>query len=148
MRSDNMRMRFKQRSAFALGAFTAGLVLWLPNGAAGLSPEPEPPGMVGIVRGQTARLNVVNIPNSRKPQSCDVKLRFFDAAGTRLAESAETLEPNQAAFLDFNGDTLDIGVGQRAEIRAVVVRVHPPNPIKPCNSLVMPTLEIFDNATG
>lgn len=63
-------------------------------------------GMVGVVLGQTARLNVVvdspDLTNPPNPdRTCAVELMFLDAMGNVLARSMESLMPGHAAFLDF-----------------------------------------------
>lgn len=103
-------------------------------------------GMVGITRGQTARLNVVNIAMESRGSEmmCQAHLMFFDSMGNMLAEGMVNLMPGHAMFHDLNGDGVLMGrEGMRAQIRADVMIIGDQ---RTCN--VIPTLEIFDNATG
>jgi hypothetical protein len=102
-------------------------------------------GMVGLVRGQTARLNTVNLggPDTRP---CEVELMFFDDQGNPLAARGIIIIGGKSDFLDLNADALggpDTRPGDRFQIRAQVV--IPPGP---CRGTTIPTLEIFDNDTG
>ncbi len=87
-------------------------------------------GMIGIVRGQTARLNAVNANDTRlcrsvsldvPPGPCNVQLEFIwlDRDGQVLTRSTETLMPGHSAYLDVDGNSLE-RQGNRAEIRGVV----------------------------
>jgi len=82
-----------------------------------VNPQPLPPsefGIVSIVAGQTARLNVVNFPhNPDSPESSAVQvtLTFFDMSGHQITgsdgqpvQTTATLNPGQATFLDLNAD--------------------------------------------
>jgi len=118
-------------------------------------------GMVGITAGQTARLNVVNAlpqlpPQLPSPPTVRVTLMFVDSSGNPVniagapLQTTVTLSPGQSAFLDLNGDavpngppTIPNGPPTRVQIRALV------SDCEGCDSgLVVPTLEVFDNATG
>jgi hypothetical protein len=115
-------------------------------------------GMVGITRGQTARLNVVNA-NDVPPGPCrssaevppgpcraQVDLIFFDNTGRMLARTTATLAPGHAAFLDLNGDTLE-RQGNRAQVRAAVM-TPPPEPDSVSRAVLVATVEVFNNETG
>lgn len=109
-------------------------------------------GMVGVARGQTLRLNVVNavVSDPRLPPNpCNVVLTLVDGTGTFLAESSETLFPGQAAALNLDGDLLLTGRGGiRAQVRAYIKVTDESRgnklPPGPC----LGTLEVFDNGTG
>ena len=127
-----------------------------PGVILGFNPQPDPPrvfAQLGIVGGQTIRLNTVNVGEPGSPLSppdpCRVTLVLFGPEGGVLAHSTEVLQPGAATFLDFTLPTVIGGVNPvdpaRAEIRAVVTvesigRGTPP----PCRA----TLEVFDNADG
>lgn len=123
------------------------------------NPQPDPPGygMIGIVPGETLRLNVSNVPLASPgvpPDPCRVELTFVDDAGTPLLPAVQrTLAPGESAHLDLNGDDLfppsNVEILRRAEVRPVIrillnstgIAAIPPGP---CVS----TIEILDNATG
>jgi hypothetical protein len=141
-------------------ALPAGRVSALPN-CTGCRNFKFSFGMLGITPGQTARLNVVNaIPNG-PPQipsgpPSRVTLMFVDSNGNpfsvggALLHTTVTLLPGQSAFLDLNGDAIPVGPPSapngppnRVQIRALV------SDCEGCGrGLVVPTLEVFDNATG
>lgn len=141
---------------YAWGGLFAVLILaGVLSGTAGaFNPQPDPPGfgMIGIVEGQTARLNLVHIASGDvpvPPDPCRALLRFFDGDGNVLARRRVDVAPGRSTFLDFTpsfappiGDVLQPA---RAEIRAAVAfggdSLVPPDPCRI-------TLEIFDNATG
>lgn len=137
-----------------------------------LNPQPEPPypapppdifGQMGIVSGQTIRLNAVNTLNpsatSYPPSPCLVTLVFFDEDGNVLAHFSQVLQPGQAGSLDYSLPAISPGPSattpdgtnpptpERKEVRAVmttqIVRKgrFPPSP---CRA----TLEVFDDETG
>ena len=100
-------------------------------------------GMVGITRGQTARLNVVNVidPNSidGDARSCSAELMFFDSEGEMLAMMMVSLDPGVAMFHDLR---FPAGVEGRFQIRAEVMVMGDK---KSCD--VIPSLEVYDNTT-
>jgi hypothetical protein len=102
-------------------------------------------GPVGVVRGQTVRVNVVNTAVNIH-HTCPVVLSFHDDAGRRLLESnLQVLGPGQGAHFDLNADHLELKPGERAQIRAhvslSVTRGYA------CRHVIA-TEEVFDNATG
>ena len=108
-------------------------------------------GLVGVVSGQIARLNVVNTgdiasPRGLPPGPCRVTLSFFDSDGSLLATITRTLDPGHAGSLDFNIASFGSeGGAGRLMIRAEVTVEPDANSLTPC---VMPTLEVFDMASG
>src|SRR6185436_16824417 len=72
-------------------------------------------GTVGITRGQTARLNVLN--TGREP--IQLSLNFTDSAGRQIKQSVEKVEPGQSAFLDLTLTSVDDSAG-RLQIHASV----------------------------
>ena len=127
-------------------------------------------GMIGLARGQTARLNVVNLrsrsvpaaeptadnvdpasePNAQlvTPVPCSVRLRFLDQRGNTIARSVESIMPGDAAFLDLPfHEAIPRGFdGRRLEIRAIVRVLRRPEDTRPCATIS--TLEIFDSESG
>jgi hypothetical protein len=100
--------------------------------------------ILGVTMLQTLRLNVV-LPPSRSA-SCDALLLFADANGDPVGRSLTvSLSAGQAAFLDLAGSTLVRGLGQRAEVRAIV------SPIDDAGASAdgcLATAEVYDAATG
>ncbi len=138
----------QQLSLFNKAAI-AGVLLalpttWLVSRAWGFNPQPDPPGisgLVGIVDGQTARLNALN--SSRVP--INVVLNFFDADGNVLKRSAIiTVLPGHAASLDLTPTRTDSG-GGRYEVYGDVVLLPAVRSALPPDPYV-PTLEVIDAA--
>ena len=125
-----------------------------PGTAKGFDPQPDPPaevafGLVGITPGVTARLYVLNAENPRSndpPEPVTVELTFHDANDRifidrtgREARKVVTLNPDQADFLDLNGN--DIATpGSRVGI-VPCIKVLRGSP----GSLVVPTFEMYVN---
>ena len=128
-------------------------------------------GMIGLARGQTARLNVVNLRNRNvlaaeptthevvpaseltahqlaTPVPCSVRLRFLDQRGNTIARSVESIMPGDGAFLNMTfQEAIPRGFeGKRFEIRAIVQVLKRPAETRPCATIS--TVEIFDNDNG
>ena len=124
-------------------------------------------GMVGITRGQTLRLNIVDLATvsdgQLPPDPCRVVLTFRDANGRPFTNSdgqvvrrAVELQAGQSAFLDLNGDvfappstnadTAPVRLQLRPFVRVLVTPPDPDHqfPPDPCRA----TMEVFDNASG
>ena len=154
---------------FALAALVSAGVVWEVGRARAANP-PDPDrafGMVGITRGQTLRLNVVNLVNPPDPDRqippdpCRVALSFRDAAGRPFTNSdgqvvrrTVELQAGQSAFIDLNADmyggpsTNDAVTPARLQLRPFVRVLQEPHdrqvPPDPCRA----TMEVFDNASG
>ena len=108
-------------------------------------------GLVGVISSHIARLNVINTediapPRDFPPGPCKVTLSFFGSDGSLLATITRTLDPGHAGSLDFNIASFGSGGGAgRLMIRAEVIVEPDANGLIPC---VMPTLEVFDMASG
>ena len=102
-------------------------------------PGPISFGALGIVQGQTARLNAVAFP----PDPCTVQLQFLDANGNVLTSGQILqLNPGQATSLDY-------GTANPGPIQTVVLPVMTAsNPSGGSTSGCLSTAEVFDNATG
>jgi len=123
-------------------------------------------GLVGITRGQTVRLNVVNlavaVDGQLPPDPCRVVLSFRDANGRPFTNSdgqvvrrAVELQTGQSAFLDLNADVFgppstnaDVAP-TRLQLRPFVRVQSEPAPSSqyppdPCRA----TMEVYDNASG
>jgi hypothetical protein len=99
-------------------------------------------GSVGITRGQTARLNVINIGR----EALQVSLNFSDSNGRLIRQSVEILQPDHAAFLDISPSGVDEGAG-RLQIHGALeigIRANGDGSVRQ----IIPTLEVFDNETG
>jgi len=116
-------------------------------------------GAVGIAQGQTARFNVLR-PNETATATCSAVLTYFDGAGTQLKTTTVTVAPGTAGYLDLFSDTdLALATDQRRQIRVTVaVPVATPSATSSASlsplaksapvCRLIPTLEIFDEATG
>jgi hypothetical protein len=106
--------------------------------------------LVGIARGQVARLNVVNLgvfpqdPNV-PPDICRVTLTFVDGGGNVLSQVTKSVDFNRAAFLDLSWSDVPPDPYHRLQVRALV-NVEP-NAAGQFPSL-KPTLEVFNTETG
>ena len=131
-------------------------------------PEPDRPalfGILGITRGQTARINVTNLglvtppdPDSQNPvvaipPPCRVLMAFVDSDGSPVRNSAGDpvrrvviLQQGQSASLQINGDVLVPRDQFRLNFRPIVVvaSTDPAQLAPPCT----PVLEIIDNLFG
>ena len=143
--------------ALALPA-AGGLVWSVRHAKAGAPPDPDRLnfGMVGVTRGQTVRLNVVNICDGICPGQ-RVLLNFRDGDGHLLRNrdgqpihKVADLHPGESAFLNFNVDDAQLPPGPtRLQLRPVVTvqpesdddRQLPPGTI-------IPTAEIIDDISG
>jgi len=125
-------------AALAVGASLAGA----------FNPQPDPPkglGMIGVVEGQTLRLNAVNIalggPDTR-PQACRVRLGFADLEGRAIGDVEDrVLGPGQGTFVDLRA----AGIGNpdtfgRTQVRSVARTIGNPNE-RVCRPVV--SVELF-----
>ena len=97
-------------------------------------------GMIGITRGQTARLSMLNL--GREP--INLSLNFTDSTGRLIKRSFETVEGGHAIFLDLTPGTVD-DVAGRFQIHASIEASGGGGDAR---RQIIPTLEIFDNETG
>lgn len=111
-------------------------------------------GLVGIGRGQSARVHVLWGDPHLPPNPCHVSVAFVDAAGApvvdprgRAVAGDGSVKPGEAFRLDVPGVDLMGDRGRRA-VRVVVTGLSasgdPHAPPNPCKSLV-PTLELYDD---
>ncbi|MFL6228174.1 MAG: hypothetical protein ACJ741_05290 [Pyrinomonadaceae bacterium] len=149
--------------AIALVTVLATGAVWEVSRARSFNPQPDPPGrytMVGIVRGQSIRINASNIAPSDPnlpPDPCRVRLGFVDADGNlitnpRTGEAVGrtvTLQRGQSTFLHLDADEFVVGdttVGRlqlRPVFRSVTLNSNGQAPPDPC----VPSVEVIDNAT-
>ena len=120
------------------------------------TPETRTSGMVGVVDGQVARVNVLN-PGVAAPAVgvvCTATLSFFDGGGTLLKTGPVVVLPGQSQSLDVFGDKdLSLTGATRREIRATItipavapVSTATSNPPAACT--LIGTLEVFDETSG
>jgi hypothetical protein len=120
--------------------------------------EPRTSGMVGLVDGQAARLNVLN-PGPAVPAvpavgtACIASLEFWDGQGLLLKSLTVNVAAGKSAYLDLFGDKdLTLAGIVRREIRATISM--PPVPATaatttvPTTCKLIGTLEILDESTG
>jgi hypothetical protein len=157
--------------AIAIATLLATSAIWEVRRVHAVTP-PEPDrtqfGMVGITRGQTLRLNVVNLnapPDPDRqfpPDPCRVVLSFRNAQGQPFRNSdgqiirrTVELQAGESAFIDLNGDMFG-GPSTNADTTLMRVQLRPfvrvlqspPDPERqfppdPCRA----TGEVFDNTT-
>jgi hypothetical protein len=155
----------RKRVVFTLTLVTmlAMGTIWEVRRAGAFNPQPDPPGrytMVGIVRGQSIRINASNIAPSDSnapPDPCRVRLGFMDADGNPLTNPRTgeavgrtlTLQNGQSAFLHVNADEFSTGdtapgrLQLRPVFRSVTLNSNPQAPPDPC----VPSVEVINNAT-
>ncbi|NJD69106.1 MAG: hypothetical protein FIA90_10750 [candidate division NC10 bacterium] len=120
-------------------------------------------GMVGIVRGQAARLDVVNaramVDPGDRSSPCQVEFGFVDGQGRSLGRATAALQPGQASFFDVFFDAFDdAGPASRLQVRGFIIdggRAVAPDigdrtgrmGDDPCAAL-LPSVEVYDVATG
>jgi hypothetical protein len=99
--------------------------------------------MVGIARGQTVRLNVVNTSADANLPSPTIAMGYtINPRSERLERTTVTLHPGDSAFLDLGADAVAGQGEKRHQVRAEVSAVNDPT------SACVVTLEVFDNETG
>ena len=97
--------------------------------------------MLGIARGQTARLNVVTVGIEKEML---MELSFLDSQGRTLARSVERLIPGRAFSLDLHfGDHVG-GDANRVAIRALVRMMDRVGH----GGYILNSFEVIDDVTG
>lgn len=158
------------RCAVTVAAGVAALLATVPRAEAQEiapgTPDKVAFGLVGITRGQSARVNVVignpdfiGNPNLR-PVSCHVMLSFvdetgapfLDRAGNRIAVDG-SVRPGQSLSLDLHSfDVFRMGGSSRRQIRAVAWGEQVPGPPdSPSTACLLPavlTEEIYELSSG
>ncbi|MGH7963244.1 MAG: hypothetical protein ACRERD_15695, partial [Candidatus Binatia bacterium] len=128
----------------AVSALAATLAVSIPGWAEAFG-FVEKSGMVGLIRGQTARLNAVNTGTPNE-SSCPVELSFLDSMGNTVALGPHIIPPGQADFLDLDAASLG-GPDTRVQIRATVAIGGPEvqqREVRACTNNLRLTLEVFD----
>lgn len=111
-------------------------------------------GMAGLVVGQAARLNVVNLaaPVAYPTDPCRIQLSFVDAAGNTVVNadaqpmlSQVTVPPGMAASLALSAPSSAVGLANRFAYRPVV-RYLSARPSQGCS--IVASHEIHDATSG
>jgi hypothetical protein len=103
--------------------------------------DDKPSPMIGLSRGQTARLNIVNVGGNNL--SCEGNLKILDGDGSVLIERRFVLDGGLAASVDLPFSSLS-RTDNRVEIRGIIIHS---NNLRQCFTAVLPSLETFDDAT-
>jgi hypothetical protein len=119
----------------------------------GHTPDRQPPtidfGMVGLTRGQTARISMINPGTGNRkfpPGPCRVTLRFLAADGSLLLPCVKVLEPGESHSHDLNADDLLGDATGALLVRAtVMIESVAPNhfPPSPCRAAI----EVIQNSS-
>jgi hypothetical protein len=129
--------------------------LALPAQTAAVAATVKTTAMIGLAQGQTAQLNLLNPGAPAAGAICTAAVTYFDAGGAALKTSTVSVAPGTSSAVDLTDTELSIAVGARREIRAQfsIPAVLPPAstgnaPMIPASCTLIPTLEIFDSASG
>jgi hypothetical protein len=131
---------------------TASIGLYAQSTPTVPATETRTSGMVGVVDGEVARVNVLNPGDSGAV--CTGTINFFDGAGNLLKTGPVIVLPGQSQFLDVFGDKdLALTGATRREVRGTittpaVVPVSSATPTTPTACRLIGTLEVFDETTG
>lgn len=101
-------------------------------------------GMFGVVRGQSARVSILN---TQTEGGVIAIIRVLAGDGTLLQESPEMLiAMDQSSFFDVNGDTLPY-IEQRFQLRVEVILSDANLRSRRLRGNLI-TVEVYENATG
>ena len=153
-------MKLTAAASVAVASLVAGLVIYpaahLRAQFAPLLPATPPYvtfGMVGIIDGQSARLNALLLPTGGPlvaGGSCQVTFTFLNDQGATIASATMPATQNQAVHFDF--PPLPTAATTRTEIRGTVqvaFTVTSGSTVAAGPSCaVVPTMEIFNPTTG
>ena len=111
-------------------------------------------GMVGIIAGQSARLNALLLPTGGPliaGGSCQVTFTFLSEQGATIASATMPASQNQAVHFDF--PPLPTAATTRTEIRGTVRAAFTVTPGTTAVAAgpvcaIVPTMEIFNPTTG
>lgn len=133
----------------------AGVGLFAQSTPVAPAEEARTSGMVGLVDGQAARLNVLN-PGAALPAigpACVASLEFWDGQGLLLKSLTVNVAAGKSAYLDlFSDKDLALSGIVRREIRATISM--PPVPATaaattvPSGCKLIGTLEILEESSG
>ena len=110
-------------------------------------------GMVGIIDGQSARLNALLLPTGGPlvaGGSCQVTFTFLNDQGATIASATMPATQNQAVHFDF--PPLPTAATTRTEIRGTVQVAFTVTPGSTAAAgracAIIPTMEVFNATTG
>lgn len=100
-------------------------------------------GSVGLLPGQTARINVAaDVTINPADPDCEVRVAFVDGAGEVSSTEPGQTRDGSTVSRDYHyvrGET-----GGRRQVRAVVTSINPADPDRPAGPCpVLSTLEVF-----
>jgi len=127
-------------------AASCAVALAAVSGSAGaFNPQPDPPGfgIVSVNADQTIRLNLVcwaHEVEGLPPAPCDGTLMFHDTAGNVVAVQVVKLAPGGATYVDY-------AAGPRLG-PVNLVGINPCWMPGPTSGRALPTVEVFDTASG
>lgn len=142
------------RTAQAAALLLTGALVFHAPTAAAISDENDfvhDFGMIAIVAGQTARLSVLNAIGDPDSRPCTVELRYLDSRGGSLGgPDTKVLGAREAAFLDLPFPRVaGAPMNARLEVHAgVTAKFANPRERRACSNNLIPTLQVFDDATG
>jgi hypothetical protein len=138
-----------RNSTLARLAAVATVILLLAAGARilkGFNPQPDPPGvwgMMGVTPSDTMRLNIVNMQFSDvAPSACNVTLKFLNSSGVVLKQQTFSVKPTEAASLDLTG--IEAGGGFRTEVHPVLATPSS----EPAGCSAVGSVEMFNTNSG
>ena len=127
-----MKNSIKSLRIYLLGCLLLAAVVTLKPGhsaaTAAQSAAPLPAtdyfGMIGLVRGQSIRVHIVNTgdansPTSVPPGPCRVEVKFIGADGMTMATHDNVVPAVQSQSVDFNWNDFHLREG-RGQVRVVV----------------------------
>ncbi len=137
----------RAKIVFALLGVITLICLLSVNGVPSAEAGPQPhlkSGMFGVIRGQSARVSILN---TQTEGGVIAIIRILAGDGTLLQESPEMLiAMNQSSFFDVNGDTLPY-IEQRFQLRVEVILSDANLRSRRLRGNLI-TVEVYENATG
>jgi hypothetical protein len=163
-----MRTRKSLAKIIMLAAFVllamGGMAWKTRHVSAGAPPDPDCLnfGIVGITKGQSLRLNIVNAatPSELPPGPTRVQMTFVDGDGNPFTNARTgnpvqrevTLQPGHSAFLLLNFDEVTTGGDsqrRRLQLRPVInIQQQPDANGQLPPDVFIPTAEVIDNSDG
>jgi hypothetical protein len=142
--------------ALALAAVYAGHITLGRAAADGPHVRTAGTGLLTLVAGQNARLNVVRVDEVEGDGSvrpCRVELMFFDAVGRQVGETRKaSLKPGQSVTIVADGSVRTEQVAVAADgsvrLRGMVRALAGDGSVRPGKCSLVPTFEVFDGITG